>query len=442
MLSSLPGIALAMVASSLVAQTPTGAGRTVSDVAVAHRRPSGGPHHSDVCFSIRWMRKEVDPFETAKTFHGTRFDWVYATEAFIKDCKRRGYPTCHSTSSARTDIGKPEGKPTSYTVGRAIDIHGKPLIASWQNWNPPWGCASNPDFLDLLFHDVKLAVDAGAGYMQIDDPDTTIMLRWGGDKNDPQTRGCFCSHCLTTFRKYLARELKLEALEALGVRDVARFDYQQYVLGGNRNAALRKHFETSYRRTVEAFWRTLIERAARHAGRHFPFACNNTSFTRWDAPHHLFDFGVGELSKYDPPSPQSLWRKALVIDSMQKAQVYTLRSTNVAYTRRVLGLSYAVGNHFLVPWDVWVGGSDRFFGKPQDFKDLYAFVRANARWLATYEYAAAYGEGVRDKWYGEGLPGVVAFLAPESPRPARFPTVYDADLGQFTTQTALAAIDA
>jgi hypothetical protein len=121
---------------------------------VVRETQPGAPRRSDVCFSIRWMRSDIDPFEMIRRFHGTRFDWVYADAGFIKQCKQRGYPTCHSTSAARPDVGGADGGANSYKIGRAVDIRGEPLTASWQNWSPPWRCVSNPDFLDLLFHDV------------------------------------------------------------------------------------------------------------------------------------------------------------------------------------------------------------------------------------------------------------------------------------------------
>jgi len=52
------------------------------------------------------------------------------------------------------------------------------------------------------------------------------------------------------------------------------------------------------------------------------------------------------------------------------------------------------------------------------------------------------GGPIYDPTFLDGLPGTVALLAPESPRPAAFPTVYDSQLGQFTDQTAFAAIGA
>jgi hypothetical protein len=119
-------------------------------MALRWQQPQGAPRHSDVSFSIRWMRKEVDPFEKIAAFHGTRFDWVYATKDFIAQCVQRCYPSCHCTAPCRSDGGPGEGR---YHIGRAEGIRGQPLTASWQNWNPGWGCYSNPDFFGLMEQD-------------------------------------------------------------------------------------------------------------------------------------------------------------------------------------------------------------------------------------------------------------------------------------------------
>jgi hypothetical protein len=103
----------------------------------------------------------------------------------------------------------------------------------------------------------------------------------------------------------------------------------------------------------------------------------------------------------------SLWKKAVTITRLNKAQVWTLRETDVGEIRRVLCLAYCLGQNFVAPWDVWLKGSERFYGDPRDYRQYFAFVRANAAWLDGYEYAAAIGPGIRDEWYGDRPPVVL-----------------------------------
>jgi hypothetical protein len=52
---------------------------------------------------------------------------------------------------------------------------------------------------------------------------------------------------------------------------------------------------------------------------------------------------------------------------------------------------YAVGGHIEAPWNTYLPTPDarRFFGKPEEYADLFAFVRGTARYLDSYEDAYA-----------------------------------------------------
>jgi hypothetical protein len=57
-----------------------------------------------------------------------------------------------------------------------------------------------------------------------------------------------------------------------------------------------------------------------------------------------------------------------------------------------------------VPYDVYNGDKPRIFGKPEEYADLYGFVRANAALLDGFEDAAASGKGIRELRYGSAVP--------------------------------------
>ena len=115
----------------------------------------------------------------------------------------------------------------------------------------------------------------------------------------------------------------------------------------------------------------------KHAGRHIPVSCNNYT-GRWTFPYEMFDFGVAELPHREAQT--TLIREKL-IDARKrgKAQIFTYVSTDICETRRVIATCYANGGHLIVPWDVYLKytpeGSDRYFGKPEEYSDLYGFVR-------------------------------------------------------------------
>jgi len=72
-------------------------------------------------------------------------------------------------------------------------------------------------------------------------------------------------------------------------------------------------------------------------------------------------------------------------------------SRDVATTRKVIATCYACGGHLIVPWDVYMGtGKPRYFGRPEDYADLYKLVRDHAARFDGYEDAAAVGKGISD----------------------------------------------
>ena len=67
-------------------------------------------------------------------------------------------------------------------------------------------------------------------------------------------------------------------------------------------------------------------------------------------------------------------------------------------TRRTIAMTYACGGHGMVPWDVYMPhNAPRYFGKPEQYADLFGFIRANSRFFDGYEEAAATGHGVPER---------------------------------------------
>lgn len=80
-----------------------------------------------------------------------------------------------------------------------------------------------------------------------------------------------------------------------------------------------------------------------------------------------------------------------------KTQVFTFVSADAALTRKVIATCYACGGHLIAPWDVYMGSdAPRYYGRPEDFADLYKFVRDSAAFLDGYEEAAFAVPGLKD----------------------------------------------
>jgi hypothetical protein len=65
---------------------------------------------------------------------------------------------------------------------------------------------------------------------------------------------------------------------------------------------------------------------------------------------------------------------------------------NVPLDRRTMALIYGSGGLPVAPWDVWMGtGKPRYYGDPDDYVDLYNFVKAHSEYFNGYEEASVAG---------------------------------------------------
>jgi hypothetical protein len=377
------------------------------DVAKVTTRPAGAPKYSDVCFSSRWIhpRGKDDPHDSLQAvdaFHATRLDWAYITDKkFIQEIKRRGLAFCPTTnSSAFVGDLRPKQK-----RGRIVDLDGNIVTAPWMRmWkHSSWGCVNSPDYRQSYLARLKQYADLGGDSIQTDDPGNNwSAVNWGA---------CFCKHCMAGFSRYLKTNANKGQLTEWGIENVARFNYADHLREQNapigdafgrwKGGKLKEHFVEFQRQSVEEFYREMWAELDKYAGRHMPVSCNNYT-GRWTFPYDLFDFGMAELPHREAQMTR-IREKFVDTRRLGKAQIFTYVSTDVRETRRVIASCYANGGHLIVPWDVYLKstpeGSDRYFGKPGEYADLYVFVRKYAHYFDGYEDAAAFGKGIKDDRY-------------------------------------------
>jgi hypothetical protein len=106
-------------------------------------------------------------------------------------------------------------------------------------------------------------------------------------------------------------------------------------------------------------------------------------------------------------------------------------------TRAVIGYAYAMGGWLAAPYDLFIdAGIPRYFGKPEDFADLYGFIRANARYLDGFERAAYAGAWLGDRTSGNvlriegGSGGVYAFARTKPNEPEAPIVIHLVDWGE------------
>ena len=341
------------------------------------------PRRSDVMFSARWARPEA--LEAARAFGATRLDWCYTADPrFVAAARGAGLRTVGGTLNANmTDA---PGR-HSWREGRILDRDGNRVAAPWmRGWGVAWGCVNAPEYRAAWLAHARAALEAGVDWLLVDDPAmNAAAVGWGG---------CWCAHC----------------------RDRAAAE----------GVDLARDMRAFQRASVTRFYAEIRPELDRIAARRVTVGCNNyRGDPGW--PHDLFDLGIAEL----PPANATPDHIAVVLRTAEARgfpQAVTLTSDDVALNRRVAAWCYALGGWMLAPWDVYLRstptGSDRFFGRAEDFAPIYAMARGLAEALDEALTAGAVPEGAVEA----GAPGLHAAL--RAPRDRRFTVLHLVQWGE------------
>jgi hypothetical protein len=402
-------------------------GSTFAHIARPHPRADGAPKASDVCFSSRWPRPmnradKLDSLKSAREFHATRMDWLYLSlsgtpesgKAFVAKCKAAGYVVGGTLNCQPTD--SPAGPARTFSNARTVNMKGEPQKDPWtKSYGGRFCCPNNPEYATIFLAHARHALEAGVDYFQMD----------GVQLNDLMTHygGCFCAHCVKGFRGYLAAHSTRSQRARWGVGDLAAFDYARFLLGlgtdpdAGLNAwkgpkELRELFRAFQIESGLRFLREMHREIDRIAGRKLAYSCNATEEFLVDY-HKIHDFAFNETYPAKEGDPAFLYERRLKpAQKLGKPFLMTFVSDDVPHNRRFIASAYALGANVVVPWDVFIGlNSPRFFGTPEQFSDLFGFVRANAALLDGYEDAGVFGAGIRDTRFSEKEPPLQVYAA-------------------------------
>ncbi|MCP4642429.1 MAG: hypothetical protein GY851_18435 [bacterium] len=408
---------------SVLATTFCAGAQTVFDVAQARTMPAGAPKASDVIMrSLRLHpRNAQDPRDTLQAlrdFHVTRLEWAYIdSPEFIAKVKAEGrlFGGAASAPSYLHDSSDPGW----FEKVVIVNLDGDPIIAPWKrNWNRTlWGCINNPELERGYLAYLKRYIDAGAQVMQRDEPRANLLAtRWGG---------CFCDHCMAGFRNWLRKRCNRDKLKELGIQDINTFDYRDHLRQANapvgdafkkwEGGELKEKFVQFQEEASIAFHRRMRAAIDTYAGRPVPMSANNGA-RLWDATQMAFDWAFGELN-YGHTTAVQLHGKfkdaaghdRIQVVTMPKASDWEQRDDLDQRTRQAIAMTYACGGHCMVPWDTYMpGDSPRYFGTPDQYADLFGFIRACAPYLDGYEEAAVVGKSIGEDRYGDALPVTIA----------------------------------
>ena len=355
------------------------------------------PQRSDVVLTSRAVHltppahTPLTTWAAATAFGATRIDWVYTSNAsWVAAAARRGLEVTLAMNPQAPD--GPHA--SSWRTGRLLNIGGKPLVAPWMRSWPGeprnYGCVNNPEYIRIAQAMAEGLVAAGAGGIQHDDPGSNFEAAgWNG--GDPELSGCYCSYCMDGFTRALLVALSPAERAALNV--TASFSYKQFLSTHPWHSAdaavqrLRALFLEYQLNVTERY----LQGLRAHIDANIPLSCNNGG-KRWAPPLGACSYGLGELSASDA-KPDTLEAMFQLLPPPGKMQVVTMpKATNVslvekpAFTtliRTSIAYSYALGGNMMVPWDIYLPTPDaeRYYGKPDQFADLYAFVRAHGALL-------------------------------------------------------------
>jgi len=387
--------ALLVFAVLATAASATHAEWSLLEGAQAHPDYRGGvPKKGDVVFSTRF--KNPDAIAVAKSFKATRIEWVYTTDPeFTADLKREfGWFGGALNSTARMPND----------VGRAKDFDGNPVInPRMKAFNTPWNTATHPETLKTMQALAKANLAMGADSMQFDDPLFQLYSAqlWGGDFN-PST--------LAGFSKFLETYPDKAALKRLGLADFVG-DYREFLTRtftikdakdyAKRQASLPTTpiWHAYLQETVVNYFVGMRKLMNQTRGSAVPVSMNLGFLNRpAEANRHFFLAGLADYAMPETPiaSLPELELRALTIRSLALGYVPSIQPKETADNRVAIATLYALGGNPIVPWDIYVGNDSagkamRMFGKPEEFGDLYGFVRHAPGLFNDREHAAVVG---------------------------------------------------
>ncbi len=440
------------------------------DMVKVREKKSGFPAYSDVSMRSLTIRDvpmddEKNVFTVAPTFHVTRIDWSYLwfttreLEA-VKRLQALGY-TYGGTAAQHIPCWVGDMAPVDWLENIIMtDIEGNPSVMPFiRTWKNPQliGDISNPAYYDGHLEFYKKLIDAGCDLLQRDAANhhSLAVSTCGGG---------FTKTGVARFSKWLAENLTKRQLNELGIEDVAKFDYKQYLLA--KKAPVGDDFARKYNCPIKPYWfrywddlsieffSRLVKDCKDYAGRDIMFGVNNTSFQRWDALDRIFDMGVSELMLVSA-NPQHLRARCLAGEGFGKFQIIGSAKTlglevsgeeKTALDTKVITTLYANGAIGNVPWDTFEqtkDGGGRFFGKPVDYAPIFGFIRGCAQYLDGYERAFDYisdGNAERKTLYIDGTDNeVCAFVRVNAKQPAAPVVIHLVDWGKSLLTKSKAA---
>jgi hypothetical protein len=317
--------------------------------------------------------------------------------------------TAVATATARVLYEQP---PLQDAVLRDLDF--QPIVVPWFSTRfhegiPTWaGCTNHPLYQDHIEGKLRHGLTLGFDAMHLDTPEGSNRISWGG---------CFCDYCISAFRPFLTEHASPEELAGLGPID--SFNYRTYLRGSYTTEQFVSAYQSNpesiplirhYVRFQQEAFATLVDDI--HETLESEFATliplsTNVYDLRPESVDVIgvSDFLTAEVNYYGGSSeqPKPFTRFALKLSTAMGKRFCTTATAwdwgsvrdndNMTVIGIWVGLTYALGHHFVIPYNQWVFSNGQqenqlYTPDPSVTRPLYQYVHQKAAQLDDMEDAA------------------------------------------------------
>ena len=324
------------------------------------------------------------------------------------------------------------------------DFAAKPIVVPWL-WDHKykghpfyWWCTNSPLFHKYLDSRLVKVMQAKPDGLHIDDyTGTASTVTW--------LSGCFCRHCMAAFREDVKKNVPKEKLAELGIDDLSKFDYREFLVQKGvtpedykkRRASLplSREFLDFQVKAATDFVARYYKRAKELRGAPLTL-CVNSGLGNPQSlaiARHLSYFccevGHNAPSRKPPTHPVYIYKLA---DGLDRPVTSTAGGWDWAYVmehklpglvRTWTAMSYAFGHTLMAPHRQWCytqqKGTHWYTGPTEEYAWLHRFVRQHARLLDRYEavapVAVVYDQAAQRKHRGNIEPICTALAAGSMP---------------------------
>ncbi len=339
-------------------------------------RNQAGIEKSDLMMRILSNTSGSVPKEEAlKQWRADRLEWTYANSpSLLKMLHESGGTYAGAIASGTQEA--------NYAL---VAFGGQPATAHGRYR----GCMNNPGFTFAQYTTAMKWADLGTDSVQHDEALTNFTSFHYGWAT------CFCEFCTKDFAKYCRDE---GVSYPAGVTTWDGFDYGRYLKEAKgiktnseyeskrESLPLAREFERyqayagrKYKTGLLDLWKAKTGKPLTLSMNMVPEMAGTFGFSRCPILDYL-DYIIGEY--YVDKKTAAEWVHCCrLADAMNLEFVASIKKVaktpTVEETRQAIALSYALGHHVLMPWDIYIHDAPRWYGDIKDYEDMVAFIDEN-----------------------------------------------------------------